>query len=190
MTMPPMLRKSMFILLACALSATTLLAIPVIYIWSLSGCDVHEDYQVSSPDGRWEALVAITGCHGVFLSTAFDTKLTIRDNSKGRLERLPVIFESDAAEPVTLTWIGTDALEVEIRRITEVYQSLRSYKGIHIAYRVTPNVMQNMADTESRIGQDSGILQPADQQVANRIDDDYRRYLARCRDWIRLYASD
>jgi hypothetical protein len=63
-----------------------------------------------------------------------------------------VIFESDAAEPVTLTWTGADGLEVEIRRVTEVYQSLRSYKGIHITYRVTPNVMQNIADIEGHIG--------------------------------------
>jgi hypothetical protein len=102
-----------------------------------------------------------------------------------------VIFESDAAEPVTLTWTGANALEVEIRQITEVYQSLRSYKGIRITYRVTPNVMQNIADTESHIGRDhrQGQLQPSDEKIANAIDDSYRRYLSRCRDWIRLYTD-
>lgn len=40
------------------------------------------------------------------------------------------------AELFTLTWTGAEGLEVEIRRVTEVYQSLRSYKGIHITYRV------------------------------------------------------
>jgi hypothetical protein len=178
-----MLRDLAYISLFCVLSALAVLTIPVIYVWSVSGCDVHEDYQVSSPAGRWEALVAITGCHGVFLSTTFDTRITIRDTSKTPLNRLPAIFESDAAEAPTLTWTGTNALEVEVRQITEVYQSLRSYKGIRITYRVTPNVIQNIADIESHIGRGRGQLQPADERV------DYRRYLSRCRDWIRLYTE-
>jgi hypothetical protein len=189
--MHPILRKFAFILLACALAAITLLTIPVIYIWSVSGCDVYEDHRTSSPDGRWEANETTTGCHGVFLSTNFDTKITIRDTSKGAPNRLPVIFESDAPEPVTLTWTGANALEVEIRQITEVYQSLRSYKGIRITYRVTPNVMQNIANTENHIGRDhrQGQLQPRDEKIANAIDDSYRRYLSHCRDWIRLYTD-
>jgi hypothetical protein len=105
------------------------------------------------------------------------------------LNRLPAIFESDAAEAPTLTWTGTNALEVEVRQITEVYQSLRSYKDIRITYRVTPNVIQNIADIESHIGRGRGQLQPSDEKIANAIDDSYRRYLSRCRDWIRLYTD-
>jgi hypothetical protein len=188
--MHPTLRKLAFILFASVLSAITLLAIPAIYIWSVSGCDVYENHQISSPDGRWEFQETTTGCHGVFSSTNFDTKLTIRDSSKTPLNRLPVIFESDSAEPLTLTWTGADALEVEIRQIAEVYRSLRSYDRVRITYRVTPGVLQSIAEIESHIGQGNKRLQPADEKVANKIDEDYRRYLSRCRDWIRLYASD
>lgn len=50
--------------------------------------------------------------------------------------------------------------------------------------------MQNIADIESHIGRNHiGKLQPPDEKVASRIDQDYRRYLARCRDWIRLYTD-
>lgn len=80
--------------------------------------------------------------------------------------------------------------KLKLRRVAEAYQSLRSYKGIHITYRVTPNVMQNIADIESHIVRNHiGKLQPPDEKVASRIDQDYRRYLARCRDWIRLYTD-
>jgi hypothetical protein len=188
--MYPILRKLAFILFGCLLSAITLLTIPAIYVWSVSGCDVHENYQTSSPDGRWEVDGAITGCHGLLLSTNFDTKVTIYDPSKGPSNRPAVIFESGSAEPVTLTWTSTDALEVEIRQVTEVYRSLRSYDGVRITYRVTPDVIQGIKEIESHNGQGNQRLQPANQKVADKIDEDYRRYLSRCKDWIRLYASD
>jgi hypothetical protein len=187
--MHPILRHLALISLSCVLCAAVFLTIPLVFIWCMSGCDVHENHQISSPDGQWEVDVSTTGCHGVFLSTNFDTKVTIRDTSKGEPNRLPAIFESDAAEASTLTWTGANALEIDIRQITEVYQSLRSYKGIRITYRVTPNVIQNIADIESHIGRGRGQLQPADKKIADEIDEEYRRYLSRCRDWIRLYTD-
>jgi len=79
---------------------------------------------------------------------------------------------------------------MEIRQITEVYRSLRSYDGIRITYRVTPGLIPSIADTESHIGHGRGHLEPADERVAKKIDEEYRRYLSRFRDWIKLYASD
>lgn len=149
------------------------------------------DHRTSSPDGKWEVHETTTGCHGLLLSTNFDTKLTVRESSKGPQKHLPVIFESDAAEPPTLTWTGTNALEIEIRQITEVYQSLRAYDGIRISYHVTPNVVESIVETESHIGKNhgEGQLQPADEKIAKELDEDYRRYLLRCRDWVRLYTE-
>ena len=72
----------------------------------------------------------------------------------------------------------------------EVYRSLRFYDGVRITYRVTPDVIQSIKEIESHIGQGNQRLRPADEKVADKIDEDDRRYLSRCRDWIRLYASD
>ena len=79
--------------------------------------------------------------------------------------------------------------EIEVRQITEVYQSLRSYDRVRITYRITPGVTQSIADIESHIGQGNRRLQPAYEEVANRIDEDYRRYQSRCKGWIRLYTE-
>jgi hypothetical protein len=188
--MNSILRDLAFISVACVLSALAFLTIPVVYVWSVSGCDVYDDHLAPSPDGRWEAHRTTTGCHGLLLSTNFYSKVTIRDTSKGPPKHVPVIFECDSAEPATLTWVGHDTLEVEIREITEVYRSLRSYDGIHITYSVTPKVIQSIGNIENHIGKGRGHLEPADERVAKKIDEDYRRYLSRFRDWIQLYASD
>jgi hypothetical protein len=185
-----MLRDLAFISLACILAALSFLAIPIVYVWSVSGCDGYDDHVTPSPDGRWEARSTITGCHGLLLSTNFDNKVTIRGTSKRLPRQIPVIFECDSAKPVTLTWTGPDALEIEIREIIEVHRSLRSYAGVRITYSVPPGVIQSITNTENHIGKGYGHLEPADEEVAQKIDVDYRSYLSRFRDWIRLYASD
>src|ERR1700679_543434 len=96
-----------------------------------------------------------------------------------------ITYSVSMTSKYTLTWTGADALEVEIRQVTEVYRSLRFYDGVRITYRVTPDVIQSIKEIESHIGQGNQRLRPADEKVADKIDEDDRRYLSRCRDWIR-----
>jgi hypothetical protein len=95
--------------------------------WLFSGCDVHEEQETQSPDGTWKARWSTEGCHGLLLSTAYDSKVTIGKSSEFAQKTLPVVFESDSYDPVKFTWTTPSSLNIEVPTVTEVTRSVRSY---------------------------------------------------------------
>jgi hypothetical protein len=93
-------------------------------------------------------------------------------------------------DPVKATWTSPSSINIEVPTVTEVTRSVRSYNGIAVTYSVPPLILQSIADIEGHRGHGYESLAPADRKTSERVDEEYRQYLSRFRDWIRLHAPN
>ena len=113
-------------------------------VQSFSGCDIHQEAVSVSPDGKWQARSNMEGCHGLLLTTWFDNKVTLSKINKTATEKPQIVFESDASDPIVLTWTGPRQLNIDVGNISQISTSARSHRELTITYTVPEWVMTNL----------------------------------------------
>ncbi len=158
-------------------------AVGIVLLRSASGCDVESRTQSVSPDGKWRIEWHTEGCHGVLLTTEFNSKVLISDAHDLQPENATAVFESDGSDSGNFRWDSPMRVNIQVGGIAEVTKSLRSYRGIAITYSVPAWVSRNLEqDAARRVG----IVHQGDSKQAAQ---DMALYIARFRKWMNEYAT-
>ena len=188
------------ILLAASFIIVPLVAFVIIalLLWEINPCNIHGNETSFSPNGTWRATWSTKGCTEFSVIDIVDwhSKVIVAKLA-GPAKRSYLIFKSDSAYNVILTWPKRNELHIEVPRAANITQSDRNVPGLSVSYGVPRGVLRDLA---TRLNYDDHQITLIRKKAASgsplangkinaKVDESDRQYLDQFRAWARDYTQ-